>query len=232
MRAIGYIRVSTDDQHLGLGAQREHITRWCGHNEAELSAVYEDHGVSGGSQLEKRPGFLAALDELQRGDVLIVAKRDRLARDVVIAAMLTRLVERKGATIATATGAVNGHGPEAVLLRGILDLFAQYERELLRARTRQALAVKRSRGERTGQIPYGYRLAGDGLHLEVDPDEQGAVELVHQLRAEGLSHREIASRLDAVAPQAARGTRWHPTTIARLLRRRSPQEENQHGQSE
>ena len=44
-------------------------------------------------------------------------------------------------------------------MRGIVDVFAAYEREVIRARTRAALGVKRARGERTGEIPYGYRVA-------------------------------------------------------------------------
>lgn len=219
MKAIGYIRVSTEEQRLGLGAQRDLIIQWCSREGIPLGSIHEDHGVGGGAALEARAGFLGAVGALERGDVLIVAKRDRLARDVVIAAMLTRLVERKGATIAAASGGANGDTPEAALLRGILDLFAQYEREILRSRTRQALAVKRSRGERIGQIPYGYQLGADGLHLEEAPQEQQAIELLLSLRRAGLSLRRIAAALNAQAPGAARGSRWHPTTVARLLRR-------------
>ncbi len=91
--------------------------------------------------------------------MLLVAKRDRLARDVVVAAMVDRLAERHGARVLAADGTGNGDGPEAMLMRGIVDVFAQYERALIRARTKAALAVKavarRADGRRPLRSPAG-----------------------------------------------------------------------------
>ncbi|MGH9601658.1 MAG: recombinase family protein, partial [Terriglobales bacterium] len=66
---------------------------------AALAEVFTDEGVSGGVSLDQRPGLLAALVALKDHDasVLLVAKRDRLARDVLVAAMVERLAERTGA---------------------------------------------------------------------------------------------------------------------------------------
>jgi DNA invertase Pin-like site-specific DNA recombinase len=156
--------------------------------------------------------------EVQGAGVLLVAKRDRLVRDVVKAAMIERLVERAGARVLTANDAGNGDGPEALLMRTLLDAFAQYERALIRARTRAAMKVKRERGERTGDLPFGYRLAEDGVHVEEDPEEQRAISIINRMKAEGLSQREIASRLNAECVPA-RGARWHKTTVARVLQK-------------
>ena len=219
-KVVGYIRVSTDEQHLGPEAQREALGRWCKANGGELMAVFEDLGVSGGVELDKRPGLLAALDALKmRGaGCLLVAKRDRLARDVVVAAMVERLVERAGARVLAADGTGNQEGPEGLLMRGIVDVFAQYERALIRSRTRAALAVKRGRGERVGDIPIGKRLDADGTHLAVDPAEGVAVARILALRDGGASIRQIADALNAEGVPA-RGERWHPTSVARILRR-------------
>jgi len=70
-------------------------------------------------------------------------------------------------------------------MRRIVDAFAEYERLLIKARTRAALAVKRSRGERTGDVPYGSQLAADGVHLEPLPAEQRMVTSVRKARAAG-----------------------------------------------
>jgi site-specific DNA recombinase len=219
-RVIGYVRVSTEEQSLGPEAQREALARWCAANGAELVAVYQDLGVSGGAALEKRPGLLCALAALaeNHAGALLVAKRDRLARDVVLCALVERLAERSGARILSADGTGNGSGPEALLLRGLVDLFAQYERALIRTRTAAALSVKRSRGERTGALPYGYQLSADGLHLEENPAEQTAYQRLQALRASGLSLRAIAERLNGESVPA-RGSRWYPTTVARLVER-------------
>jgi len=218
--AIGYVRCSTDEQQLGPEAQRSALERWCATNGVTLTAVHEDLGVSGGAELEKRPGLLAALDSLRqhRAGVLLIAKRDRLARDVVVAAMVERLAERAGARVLAADGAGNSEGPEGLLMRGIVDVFAQYERALIRSRTKAALAVKKARGERVGQIPFGSQLCGDGARLEPEPAEQKVIASVLKLRAAGATIKAIASRLNAKRTPA-RGARWYPTTVSRLLRR-------------
>jgi DNA invertase Pin-like site-specific DNA recombinase len=219
-RVIGYVRVSTDEQHQGPRAQRDALEAWCARHGAELVAVFEDRGVSGAAELDRRPGLLAALDALEAegAGVLLVAKRDRLARDVMLAAMIERMADRAGATVTAADGAGEGSGPEALLLRRMVDAFAEYERAMIRARTRAALGAKRTRGERVGGVPLGARVAADGVHLEADPGEAEALEIVRELRAAGVSIRAIAAELNARGVPA-RGERWHPTTVARLVRR-------------
>jgi DNA invertase Pin-like site-specific DNA recombinase len=214
------LRCSTDEQVLSPEAQRAALERWCATNGVTLAVVHEDLGVSGGAELEKRPGLMAALDSLRQhhAGVLLIAKRDRLARDVMVAAMVERLVERAGARVLAADGAGNSEGPEGLLMRGIVDVFAQYERALIRARTKAALQVKKSRGERVGQIPFGSRLAGDGAGLEAEPSEQKVIARVLKLRAAGNTIKAIVSRLNARGTPA-RGARWYPTTVSRLLRR-------------
>ena len=218
-RAIGYIRVSTEDQHLGPEAQREALERWCCTEGVELVEVFHDLGVSGGAPLEKRPALNLALDAITRLDagVLLVMKRDRLARDVMVAAMVDRLVERTGSRLLSCDGD-NQDGPEGFLIRGIKDLFAQYELYIIRARTRAALAVKRGKGERIGEVPYGCRLSQDALHLEPHPEEQKTVQYIRRLRARGLPIRTIAARLNRT-DHRPRGGRWHKTTVARILGR-------------
>src|SRR5215469_9398058 len=127
-RCIGYIRASTEDQSLGPEAQRTALEKWCQSHGAELVATFEDLGVSGGLELDKRPGLLAALDALRdnRAAVLLVAKRDRLARDVMVAAMVNRLAEKAGAQVLSADGVGNGDEPEALLMRNIGNAFAEY----------------------------------------------------------------------------------------------------------
>ena len=219
LRVVGYVRVSTDDQTLGPDAQREAMARWCAAEGAELVAVHSDIGVSGGAELDRRPALLAAVDALDEhgAGTLLVAKRDRLARDVIVAAMVERMAARVGAVIATADGTGNGEGPEALLMRRMVDAFAEYERALIRARTRAALAVKKARGEKTGgALPYGFKLAADGVHLEADPAEARVVELVASLRAEGFTLRAIGARLTAAGHLPRSGGKWHPTTISRI----------------
>ena len=177
--AVGYIRASKGEQRLTPDAQREAMRIWCDREGVELVAVFEDLGVCGATEIDKRVGLLGALEALGEhgAGVLVVAKRDRIGRDVFVCAMVERLAARAGAVVACASGAGNGEGPEALLMRRLLDAFAEFERALIRTRTREALAVKRRRGERIGSVPYGWRLASDGVHLVADEDEQRIIRL-------------------------------------------------------
>lgn len=215
---VGYVRVSTEEQSLGPESQAKALALYCKGHGLRLAAVFTDQGVSGAASIDRRPGLLQAIEALrtERAGVLLVAKRDRLARDVVVAAMIERLAEREGSKVASADGTGNGDSPESSLLRGIVDVFAQYERALIRARTKAALAVKKSRGERVGGVPFGSR-AGSGARLEACDGEALAVNRARALRAEGLNLRAIGARL-TVEGFKARGAAWWPSSVSRLLR--------------
>jgi DNA invertase Pin-like site-specific DNA recombinase len=157
-KAIGYSRVSTDDQTLSVDAQRARLESWCAERRIELVAVHEDIGISGGADLDKRPALMAALDALEPGMVLVAVKRDRIARDAMNAAMIERLAERAGAQVLTCDGAGEGDSPEAKLMRTMIDAFVEYERAIIRARTKVAMGHKRNRDERIRAIsPLGKR---------------------------------------------------------------------------
>ncbi len=221
-RVVGYVRVSTDDQNLGPEAQTAALRAWCEREGDELAATFTDHGVSGAAPLERRPGLVQAVDALKPigATVLLVAKRDRLARDIVVTAMVERLVERQGGAVLAADGTGNVDGPEGMLMRGIVDLFAQYERAIIRARTRAALQVKRSRGEYTGgRVPYGHRLSDDGVTLMEEPSESELVRSACELRSQGLSLRQVAARLAERGFLSRTGRVLDPRQVSRLCAR-------------
>jgi DNA invertase Pin-like site-specific DNA recombinase len=148
--------------------------------------------------------------------VLVVAKRDRLARDVFTDALVQRLCERQGAVVRSADGVANGDRPEDQLMRSIMAAMAAYERALIRSRTKAALAVKKARGERVGGIPYGWRLGQDGKLVE-DEREQEAVALARRLRAEGASLRGVGAGLDEAGFRPRNGKQWHVAVLARIV---------------
>ncbi len=214
--AVGYIRVSTSEQELGPVAQEKAIQKWCRKGKVHLAAVERDEGLSGGLEFEKRPGLVQAiaLVEEHRAGLLVVHKRDRLARDREIAGQLGLLLRSKGAKV-QATDGPSGSGPYDRAMEGIQDIFAELERSLIQARTKAALQVKKDRGERVGSIPYGFSLGEGGL-LIPNPIEKEAVDLVRELREKGLSLREIARELTDQGHEP-RGSVWHAQTIANML---------------
>lgn len=219
-RAFGYLRVSTDQQTesgLGLEAQREAVEKTAARLGVPLADLFTDAGLSGALDLENRPNLFAAVQGLKRGDVLIVAKRDRLGRDLIGVAMIERSIMRKRARIVSAAGeGTEGTDAGAMLQRQILDVFAEYERRLIGQRTKAALQAKRARGERAGNVPFGYRLGADGQKLEKCEAEQAALAILGELRAAGYSLRQIAAELNRQGFTTRRGTAWRYQYVAAL----------------
>ncbi len=167
-----------------------------------------------------RPGLLGAVGALRRGDVLMVAKRDRLGRDVLNVALVQRLVERKGARVVSAAGegseGSDDDGPGAQMFRGMVDLFAQYERAVISQRTKAALVVKKQRGERVGGIPFGYQLGDDGRTLLPQPDEQRALHILRELQAAGCGPTVIAAELNQRQCRTRAGGLWTKQRVYQL----------------
>jgi len=216
--AVAYLRTSTDEQINGPKAQRHAIGAWAKRAGVRVVAWRVEH-LSGGTPVEDRPRFMRALLDLRehRAGLLVVAKRDRLARDVVIAATAERLVADARASVVTADGVTSEQTPEGQLMRGLLDLFAQYERAMIRARTKAAMLAKGRRGEYTGgQAPYGYRASGANVVME--PDEQTVIGIIRDISVKGAGPAEIARRLNT-AHVPCRGSVWHARSVSRILGR-------------
>jgi DNA invertase Pin-like site-specific DNA recombinase len=219
-RAYGYLRVSTDaqaDSGLGLDAQRSAIVAAAARHGLELVNTFTDAGFSGKLELEDRPGLFAAVNAIKRGDVLLVAKRDRLGRDVFALAMIERLVTRKGARILSAAGeGTEGTDAASQLQRRILDAFNEYERLIIGQRTKAALKAKRDKGERAGNVPFGYQLGADGQTLEPNANEQQVIAILAELKAAGYTLRQIADELNRQGFTTRRGTAWRHQYVAGL----------------
>lgn len=195
---------------------RDAIERWAASTGTTIAQWCSDEGLSGATAIDQRPALLEALAALRThgAGVLVAAKRDRLARDVSNCAAIERLTQEAGARVVTADGLDSSDSPEGQLVRCIIDAMGQYERALIRARTKAALSAKAKRGEVIGSVPFGSRaMAGK---LVADKQEQRALVRMRELKAAGASHSAIADKL-AAEGHKPRGNRWHVTTIQRAL---------------
>ena len=218
--ACAYLRTSTDDQANGLAAQRDAIEAFAKAKGLRIVAVHEDAGVSGAKAAADRPGFAAAVVAMKETNagVLLIAKRDRLARDVIEAAVATRLIERQGAHIRSADGVSHGDTADAKLLRTLLDAFSEYERALIRSRTKAALQARRVRGQRFSMHPpFGFSHK-DG-QVVPDPAQQKTHARMKLLRAKGLTFREIGERLTREGCRPARAKSWSTMVLRKLIAR-------------
>lgn len=223
-RCLVYIRVSTDEQHLGPEAQAAACQQYVNRLGMTVVETFRDIGVSGAAPLHECPGLQSAVDSLKAHDagVLLVAKRDRLARDVMKVGMVTQRVESAGAIVVSADGVPESNEPTAVLMRQIIDAFSQFERSLIISRTTAALATKKVKGEVTGNIPLGF--VRDGNKLVVD--EAGRAQhrevkaRVQALLAEGKTYQNVVDLFAAEKVAYLNFTEWKfRSQVARVLER-------------
>jgi DNA invertase Pin-like site-specific DNA recombinase len=232
MAIIAYLRVSHEEQAasgLGLDAQLESITRVIG----TPSRVFRDEGISGSKP--NRPGMLAALDCLQEGDTLAIAKLDRLARDLMLSCWIDKEAKKRGARIVSSSGeGTEDDSPSSVLMRQIVQSFAEYEKSIIGARTAAALAQKRAKREKTGGLtPFGFTamppnpteaaaaiLRGTTAPqtLIPNPAEMNALDIIKQMHNQKKSLRKICAELESRGiPTKTGKTTWHPQVIKQVL---------------
>ena len=207
VRAIGYRRVSTDEQAqsgAGLDAQSAKIHQLCQARGWELLDIHTDAGVSGGRAVADRPSLQVALAVLAAGDadVLVVPKLDRLARSVTMLAGLMDLAEAQGWQLVVSDADVDTTTAGGRLVANVLGSVAEWERGIIRERTRDALQARKAAGVRLGRpvvLP------------------QGARERVAELHEQGLSLRGVAAQLTAEGVPTATGGQWHASTVRKVL---------------
>lgn len=220
MKVVGYIRVSTDQQvesGLGLDAQANAINGYAKKNGVNVFEIFRDEGLSGAIALDRRPGILNAISVLAKGDILVVAKRDRLGRDPMVVAMIERAVQRKHARIVSTAGeGTDNDDPSSILMRRMVDAFGEYERLIIGARTKAALKTKKEKNERVGYIPFGMKLAADGIKLEANEEEQKVLRTMKLLRKKGLSIRDIVKQMNE-SNILRRQNIWNHASVHRAL---------------
>lgn len=148
MALIGYMRVSTTDQ--STDGQRDALLAAGVKDDARY--LFRDHGISGAKA--SRPGFDKCLESLREGDVLAVAKLDRLGRSLGNLVQLFQELADRGVRVRVLDNPVlstDGNQAQAKLMLGIYGAFAEYERDLLRERTNIGLAAARARGRKGGR---------------------------------------------------------------------------------
>lgn len=224
MKLLAYIRVSTEaqaDSGAGLSAQLEACERYAHKNGLVIHQIFKDEGIGGAAEFEDRPGLMSALDTLGKGDILLCAKRDRLARGDHMALLQLHVNKRKAKIVSVAGEGTEGsdiNDPMAYMMRGMTDLFAGFERLLIKSRTKAALQAMKREGKRVGHIPFGFKLAHDGVYLEESPEEQDILRQMSELRAEGLSIRDIAKALNERNAFNRGQTTWNHASVHRIMR--------------
>ncbi|MDV7088672.1 recombinase family protein [Rhodococcus opacus] len=200
---LGYLRVSTDEQArsgLGLAAQEAALVAEAERRGWELT-ILRDEGASG---KQVNPGLRNALEQLASGlaDGLVVAKMDRVSRSLLHAVEILDTAKSQGWALVVLDLGVDLTTPAGRALAGTMAVFAEFERELIRERTRAAAAAAKARGARLGRpslIPT--RVARRIVAMRESGQSYGAI-------ARALTDEQVLS-------PAGRST-WQASTVRRF----------------
>lgn len=142
---IGYARVSTSEQDLAT-------------QQAALTALgvlpenlYVNHGLTGTNR--ERPGLGKALAAVRAGNTLVVTKLDRLARSLPDARDIADELNRKGVALSLGGSIYDPKDPVGRLLFNVLGMVAEFEADLIRARTKEGMAIAKAKGKLKGKQP-------------------------------------------------------------------------------
>ncbi|EMY33013.1 DNA-invertase [Arthrobacter crystallopoietes BAB-32] len=142
---MGYARVSTNQQD--LTAQRNGLTALG----VPEDRIYTDHGLTGTNRA--RPGLREAIAAVRDGDTLVVTKLDRLARSVPDARDIVEELTKKKVKLSIGGSVHDPTDPVGRLLFNVLAMVAEFEADLIRARTREGMQVAKAKGRLRGKQP-------------------------------------------------------------------------------
>ena len=220
MKAIGYTRVSTEEQvreGISLAAQEAKIRAYCELHDLELVAVLDDAGLSGKDT--KRQGLQKVLRMVEDREVqaVVVYKLDRLSRRAVDTLTMVEAIEKAGGSFHSIQEKVDTKSAVGRFFLTITAAFAQMERDLISERTSEVLRYKLDQGEHVGRTPFGFQI--DGKKLVAIIEQAHVIEAILAWREAGMSLREIATELNAQGYPTQRGGKWGPQTVKNIIER-------------
>lgn len=223
MKAVGYIRVSTEDQAregISLEHQRAKIKSYCELKDLDLIEIVEDPGIS--AKNLNRPGVQKVLKMTRKREVdaVVAYKLDRMFRSTEDALKTTRKFDKWGISFHSILETLDTKSAMGKFFFTLTAALAEMERGIIGERTKAALHHKKARNEKTGgNIPFGYDLSPTG-HLVPNKAEQKAICLIHNLRIKGYSLREICREMQKEGYRTKTGkTAWNPKTVSVVLQR-------------
>jgi len=224
VKAIGYIRVSTEEQAregVSLEAQERSIRAYAEMRGIDLIEVIADPGVSAKKALSVRHGGQRLLSTLRCGEAegVIAWKLDRLFRNCAECLVTVEDWDREGISlhlIDLGGQAVDTRSAMGKFFLTVIAAMAELERNQIRERTSNAMQHKKANGEYTGgRVPYGHRLE-DGK-LVKDKREQEAIGIAKALHYRGDTLRQIGEALSRKGYPSRNGGEWHASQIKLLV---------------
>jgi len=221
MKAIGYIRVSTQgqaDDGVSLEAQKAKIEAWCLANDYSLVDMFVDAGISG-KAMGNREGLQAALDAVGKGMALVAYSMSRLSRSTKDMLEIADKLERRGADLVSLTEKIDTTSAAGKMVFRMLAVLSEFERDLVSERTKAALAHKKANGEKYACVPFGFQEI-EGRLEEVEQEARVVAEIL-SMREQGHTLRAIAEEMNTRGIEGKRGGRWYASTVRYLIQRQA-----------
>lgn len=223
--ALGYVRVSTDEQAKEGVSIQVQASRIRAYGEAKglvVAEVLADEGRSG-KNLD-RPALEVLISRCKRGEVghVIVWRLDRLTRRTRhLLALVEDLFLSRKIELHSVSESLDTSSPHGRFVLTLLGGLSQMERELIGDRTRAALAYKREQQQPTSHPPLGFRTNGTRNPMVRVPEELAIVRQILALWDAGTAYAAIARQLNAEGVETKRGGSWHASTVRGVVLRRS-----------
>lgn len=219
-KAVIYTRFSprrNADESESCEIQLAFCEQHCAKLGLDVASVVHDPDASGADEFREK--LWSAIDSLRKGWVLVVYRRDRLARNVYLSEQINRTVERKGASICAVSGDISGESPEIRMIRQVLASVAEYERKIISIRTSHAMRHHQAHGRKmSSNCPYGWQDGPDGQMIP-DPAEQTVVADIAARHDAGDSFAAITAWLNRERKNLARHGAWNPKTVRKICLR-------------
>lgn len=217
MKVVAYYRVSTEKQGLGIDAQKTIVSNWATSHDAEVVAEFSEK-VSGKNDNRQE---LAKAKELceKEGFTLVVAKLDRLSRNMLLLVKMFADMTNKGAKFVVC------NLPELTpLTLGIFAGLAEQERNMISERTKQALAELKRNGKKLGS-PKGFTdevkekgRASRHSNAVNDENNRRAYKFAQDLKSKGMNLNAIAVELNRFDFKTRRGNAWSRASVENLFK--------------
>lgn len=218
LRVVLYARVSTGDQSLGLDLQLAKLAAYADVHDLQVIDTVTDDGVS--ARTLDRPGWhkIEKLLATGRIDGVVIYKLDRLSRTVADFAKVLDRFAAEGLALMSVMDQLDTTSAGGRLVVNIMASVAEWERQVIAERTRDALAQTKARGTYLGQPPVGYGVQ-DGQLVVRNPER---VQLARKAKAandSGQSLHSIANDFNRQGiPTGSGKGQWYPASVSRLLR--------------
>jgi site-specific DNA recombinase len=220
VRAIGYVRVSTEQQvndGVSIDLQIEKIKQYCHLYNHELLDIIVDAGIS--AKNLKRPGITSVLQLLDNNeaDALIVYKLDRLTRSLADWSTLIKdyFNEKSGKTLLAVVDQIDTSTASGRMCLNLMMTVYQWEREVISERTKAALHHKKSKGQPLGSAKFGSNITQSNITLNLA--EREILNLILELRTKGYTLQQIANYLNENNYLSKRGKSWHQRTVKNVI---------------